>query len=86
MREFYANLHEDSFGNVLSSVRKKKIQLNPPLLNSFLSIESESSVDIYTAQGAVALPEFSVEDQLKVLHGTKDPIEITPLLQPVLLL
>lgn len=44
VREFYANLIEDKFGNCMSTVHDKKIRLNPHVLSSIIRFENLSSL------------------------------------------
>ena len=69
IREFYANLTQDKFGNCISTVHDKKIRLNPPVLSSIIKFESLSETEVFTGKGYVGLPDFSVVDQFKHLLG-----------------
>lgn len=63
---------------MLSTVRGKRIQLNPPLLNSILKIDSTSELDIYTAQGSVDMADFNVVEQLGSLVEDPSVLDCTP--------
>lgn len=78
VREYYANLQSDKFGNVTSMVRGTMIQLNPPFLSSRLKIKTYSELDIYTAQGSVNLPFLSYAEQLQLLMGDVKPLDSNP--------
>lgn len=68
VREFYANLLTDKFGNYISFMRDKKIMLSVPVLNSILRIEYPSYVSVYTKKEHKMLDDFSTLNQLRVLR------------------
>lgn len=78
IREFYANMRSAKFGNLVSTVRDKKLTLNPPLLHTILKIDSSSEVDVYTAQGFVSPPDLSITDQLQLLMGSVKVLDTNP--------
>lgn len=78
VREYYANLHSDKFGNICSTVNGKKIQFNTSLFSSILDVDYESELDVYTAQTALEFPDFSVKDQLSILIGSDLVGEFAP--------
>ncbi|KAL8154856.1 hypothetical protein AgCh_000268 [Apium graveolens] len=78
VREFYANLHEDKFGNCVSTVRDKRIRLNPPFLSSLIKFENPTEIEVFTGKGYVVLPDFSIMDQFKLLLGSDSNVEENP--------
>ncbi|KAL8109944.1 hypothetical protein AgCh_025879 [Apium graveolens] len=78
VREFYANLHEDKFGNCVSTVRDKRIRLNPPFLSTLIKFENPTEIEVFTGKGYVALPDFSIMDQFKCLLGSDSNVEENP--------
>ncbi|KAL8113392.1 hypothetical protein AgCh_020641 [Apium graveolens] len=78
VREFYANLHEDKFGNCVSTIRDKRIRLNPPFLSSLIKFKNPTEIEVFTGKGYVMLPDFSIMDQFKCLLGSDSNVEDNP--------
>lgn len=86
IRQFYANLEKDEFGNITSIVNEKQIQLNPPILAMILDITVNSNVEVYS-HGSLSFTGFTYVDQLNVLVAPNKLMELalptTPLLNPL---
>ncbi|KAL8156742.1 hypothetical protein AgCh_001735 [Apium graveolens] len=78
VHEFYTNMHKDKFGNCVSTVRDKRIRLNPPFLSSLIKFENPTEIEVFTGNGYVVLPDFSIMDQFKLLLGSDSNVEENP--------